>query len=58
MLKYRLNCKEKIQAVNTWAVALVGYVTGIINWKVDQLKKNGRNGRKDFDNIWTSSSKE
>ena len=35
MLKYRLSSKEKIQVVNTWAVALVGYVTGIINGKVD-----------------------
>ena len=39
ILKSKLNGKNKIQAINTWAVALLRYGAGIINWKVDELKK-------------------
>ena len=42
ILKSKLNCKNKIQAINTWAVAVLRYGTGIINWKVDELKKMDR----------------
>ena len=38
-LKSKLNSKNKIQAINTWAVALLRYGAGIINWKVDESKK-------------------
>ena len=31
--------RKKIQAINTWVVALLRYGAGIINWKVDELKK-------------------
>ena len=46
ILKSKLNGKNKIQAINTWAVALLRYGTGIINWKVDELKKMDRTTRK------------
>ena len=46
ILKSKLNCKNKIQAINTWAVALLRYGAGIINWKVDELKKMDRTTRK------------
>ena len=46
ILKSKLNGKNKIQAINTWAVALLRYVAGIVNWKVDELKKMGRTMRK------------
>ena len=39
-LKSKLNGKNKIKAINTWAVALLRYGAAIINWKVDELKKN------------------
>ena len=39
ILKYKLNGKNKIQAINTWEVALLRYGAGIISWKVDELKK-------------------
>ena len=39
ILKSKLNGKNKIQTINTWAVALLRYGAGIINWKVDELKK-------------------
>ena len=42
----KLNGKNKIQAVNTWAVPLLKYGAGIINWKVDELKKMYRMTRK------------
>ena len=44
--KSKLNGKNKIQASNTWAVALLRYGAGIINWKVVELKKIDRTTRK------------
>ena len=38
-LKSTLNGKNKIQAINTWVVAVLRYGAGIINSKVDELKK-------------------
>ena len=46
ILKSKLNNKNKIQAINTWAVALLRYRAGVINWKVDELKKMDRTMRK------------
>ena len=46
ILKSKLNGKNKIQAINTWAVALLRYGAGIINWKIDELKKMNRTTRK------------
>ena len=46
ILKSKLNGKNKIQAINTWAVALLRYGAGIINWKVDELKIMDRTTRK------------
>ena len=39
ILKSKLNGKNKIEEINTWAVALLGYGAGIINWKVDEMKR-------------------
>ena len=46
ILKSKLNGKNKIQAINTWAVVLLRYGVGIINWKVDELKRMERTMRK------------
>ena len=46
ILKSKFNGKNKIQLINTWAVALLRYGAGIINWKVDELKKLDRTRRK------------
>ena len=35
ILKSKLNGKNKIQVINTWAVTLLRYGAGIINWKVE-----------------------
>ena len=45
-LKSKLNGKNKIQAINTCAVALLRYGAGIINWKVDELRNIDRTTRK------------
>ena len=41
-----MNGKNKIQAINNLAVALLRYGAGIINWKVDELKKMDRTKKK------------
>ena len=46
ILKSKLNGKNKIQAINTWVVALLRYGAGIVNWKVDELEKIDRTTRK------------
>ena len=46
ILKSKLNGNNKIQAINTCVVTLLRYVAGIINWKVDELKKMDRTTRK------------
>ena len=46
ILKSKLNGENKIEAINTWAVALLRYGAEIINWKVDDLKKIDRTKRK------------
>ena len=38
ILKSKLNGKNKIQTINTWAVALLRYGAEIINWKLDELE--------------------
>ena len=58
ILKSKLNSRNKIQAINTWAVPLLRYGARIINWKVDELKKMDRATIKYFDNVWSTSSKE
>ena len=46
VLKSKLNGKNKIQAINTWGVALLRYGAGIINWKVHELKTLDKTTRK------------
>ena len=46
VLKSKMNGKNKIQAINTWTVALLRCQAGIINWKVDEFNKMDRTMRK------------
>ena len=46
ILKFKLNDKNKMQVIDTWAVVLLRYGAGIINWKVDELKIMDRTTRK------------
>ena len=45
LLKSKLNGKNKIQAINIWAVDLLRYGARIIKWKVAELKKIDRTTR-------------
>lgn len=46
ILKSKLNGKNKITAVNTWAVAIFRYGAGIIDWRDNELKSIDRKTRK------------
>ena len=45
MLKTKLSGKNKIMAVNTWAVATLRNSTGVVYWKVDKLNELDRKTR-------------
>ena len=42
----KLNGHNKIMAINTWAVSLLRYSAGIVDWNVDELKDLDRKTRK------------
>ena len=46
VLKSKLNGKNKINAINTWAVSLLRYGAGIIRWTKEELKTLDRMTRK------------
>ena len=46
VLKSKLNGKNKINALNTWAISLMRYGAGILNWRVNELDQVDRKTRK------------
>jgi len=46
VLQSKLNGGNTIGAVNTWAVSLVHYTAGIINWRKDEMEAMDRKTRK------------
>ena len=46
ILKSKLNGRNKVAAINTWAVAIFRYGAGIIQWKASELKDLDRKSRK------------
>ena len=46
ILKSKLNGRNKVTALNTWAVAIFRYGTGIIQWKASELKYLNRKSKK------------
>ena len=46
ILKSKLNGRNKITAINTWAVAIFRYGAGIISWRESELKSIDRKTRK------------
>ena len=46
ILKSKLNGKNKVAAINVWAVAVFRYGAGIIQWKGSELKDVDRKSRK------------
>ena len=46
ILKSKLNGRNKVTAINTWAVAIFRYGAGIIQWKAGELNDLDRKSRK------------
>ena len=46
VLKSKLSGKNKIMAAKTWAVAILRYSAGVVEWKTDELKVLDRKTRK------------
>ena len=46
VLKSKVNGRNKILAINTWAVSVLRYGEGILKWTVDELKNVDRKSRK------------
>ena len=46
ILKSKLNGRNKVTVVNTWAVEIFRYGAGIIHWKASELKDLDRKSRK------------
>ena len=47
VLKSKFSGKNKIRAANTWAVAILRYSAGVVEWTTDELKVLDRKTRKD-----------
>ena len=46
VLKSKLSGKNKTMVANTWAVAILRYSAGVVEWKTDELKMLDRKTRK------------
>ena len=46
MLKPKLSGKNKIIAANPWTVAILRYISGLVEWKTDELKVLDKKTRK------------
>ena len=46
ILSSKLHGRNKIMAVNTWAVAVLRYGAGVLNWTTEELKELDRKTRK------------
>ena len=46
ILKSKLNGRNKIMALNTWAVSILRYGAGILKWNKSELQKMDRKTRK------------
>ena len=46
ILKSKLNGRNKIMALNTWAVSILRYGAGILKWNKNELQEMDRKTRK------------
>ena len=46
ILKSKLNGRNKIMALNTWAVSILRYGAGILKWNKNELQEIDRKARK------------
>ena len=44
IIKKRLNGRNKTMALNFWAVSILRYGAGILNWNKNELQKKHRPG--------------
>ena len=58
ILKSKLNGRNKVTAMNTWAVAIFKYGGRIIRWKASELKDLDRKSRKTNDDVRRVTPKE
>ena len=42
ILKSELNARNKITAIGALAVTVLRYKFGIINWRIEEIKKTGK----------------
>ena len=47
--KSKLNCGNKIQAINSYAIPVIGYTAGIISWKQNEIAELDRKTKKTLD---------
>ena len=46
LLKSKLNSGNTVKAINTWAVPVIRYSAGIVDWKNSELRNMDRKTRK------------
>ena len=46
ILESKLNNKNKMKAINTWAVEILRHGTGVLKWNVDEIRELVRKSRK------------
>ena len=46
MLQSELNAKNKLEAINTLAIAVVSYSFNVVNWNLQEIKRIDRKIRK------------
>ena len=58
VLKSKLNGKNKITAINAWAVAVLRHGAGILQCKKSELKDIGQEIKENNDNVWSVTPEE
>ena len=51
-----MNARNKITAIGAPAVPVLKYSFGIINWRIEEIKKNSQENSKDANNVQNASS--
>ena len=46
ILRSKLNARNTIDAINTWAISLIRYTAGIVDWNQEELQQMDRKTRK------------
>ena len=57
ILRSKVNGRNRVTVINTWAVAIFRYGAGIIQWKASELKDLDKKLIKKNDDVWSVTSK-